>query len=173
MHSNRVIALVVATLVSTASFAGAQVTSSRTARASRAQDRVPAQRGSREGLLRGVTLSEAEKGKVKEIQAHYRTEAQSLRESMKPALAEARAARQKGDTAAARAVLDRTKGDREKAKALRTRQMADVRAALSPEHQKAFDANVKQAKAQPGAARKQGRGTGKHSRKAGGARPNT
>lgn len=171
MHSNRIIALVVATLVSTASFAGAQGTGS--PRAARAQGKA-VQRGVRDGLMRGVTLSETEKAKVKEIQARYRAEAKSLRESMQPAMAEARAARQKGDTAAVRAVLERTKSDREKARALRTRQIADLRAALSPENQKAFDANVKQAKAKMGERVHPGRGPGKHAaRKIGRTRPNT
>jgi Spy/CpxP family protein refolding chaperone len=168
MHSNRVIALVVATLVSTAGFAGAQGTGS--ARAARAQGKGAVQRGGPNGLMRGVTLSEAEKAKVKEIQARYRTEAKSLRESMQPAMAEARAARQKGDTAAVRAVLERTKSDREKAREMRTRQLADLRAALSPENQTAFDATVKQAKAKVGERGRKVRGP---ARKVGRARPNT
>lgn len=171
MHSNRIIALVVATLVSSAAFAGAQGTG--TARAARAQGKA-AERGGPNRLMRDVTLSETEKTKVKEIQARYRTEAKSLRESMQPALAEARAARQKGDTAAVRAVLERTKSDREKARALRTRQMADLRTALSPENQKAFDANVKQAKAAVGKRVRKDRGPGKlAARKVGRTRPNT
>jgi Spy/CpxP family protein refolding chaperone len=105
-----------------------------------------------------VQLSTAEKSKLKEIHAGYRTQTQSLRESLKPAMQEARVARQKGDTAAMRTVLERTKGDREKLRSLMDRQKADLRAALSPEHQKQFDANVKQASQGRGAHAKKGRG---------------
>ena len=75
-----------------------------------------------------------------------------------PAMQEARAARQKGDTATMRAVLERTKGDRAKLRALMERQKTDVRAALSPEHQKQFDANVQQASQRRAAMAKKGRG---------------
>ncbi len=177
MHSNRVIALVVATLVSSASFAGAQG-SAATVRAARAQGKAVAQRGDRDRLLRGVTLSDAEKANVTEIQARYRTEAQALHESIQPAMAEARAARQQGDTAAVRAVLERTRDDREKARELLTRQLADVRGALTSENQRVLDANLRQAKDQVSRRTKQrrsmdgraGRMTG---RVVGRARPNS
>ena len=172
MRTNRVIALVVATLVSTASFAGAQGASSGNARAARAQGRAAVQREGRDGLLRGLKLSDAEKAKVKEVQARYRTDAKAMRETMKPAMVEARAARQKGDSAAVRAVLERTKADREKARALRSEYVSSVRAALSAENQKAFDANVTQAKNKIEKRVRQGRQAGgKAARKAGRPQP--
>jgi Spy/CpxP family protein refolding chaperone len=94
------------------------------------------------GMLRGITLSDAEKARIEQIHEKYRTEGQGLRESLRPAMQEARTARQRGDTAAARAAFDRTKGDREKVRALMEREHTDVRAALSPENQKQFDANA-------------------------------
>ena len=109
MGKTRVIALVVASLVSTASFAGAQAP----AQQGTQQGRHAMQRGMRagagveRGLFRGVKLSDAERAKIKDINSKYATQAKSLREQMKPAMQEARAARQKGDTAAARAVMTR------------------------------------------------------------------
>jgi Spy/CpxP family protein refolding chaperone len=127
-------------------------------------------RGQR-GLFRGIKLSDAEKAKLKEIHTRYEAEGKPLRESMKPAMQEARAARQKGDTAAARAVWDRNKAGREKLQALRTREQGDIRAALAPENQKLFDANVQQlaqrraewAKNGKGGARGAHRGRGQRS----------
>ena len=136
MRTSFIMVLVVAAVASTATIASAQVERPGTAREQRAG------RGGRDGLLRGITLSDAEKSKLKEVHTRYRTEGKALRESLKPAMQEARAARQKGDTSAARAVFERTKGDREKVKALMDRQKSDLRAALSPEHQKQFDTNA-------------------------------
>jgi Spy/CpxP family protein refolding chaperone len=157
MRSTRLIAFVVATLASTASLAGAQVRDSAGTRAVRAGHNAGGRTG-HNAPLRGVALSTAEKVKIKEIHARFRTEAKSLQESLRPAMLEARTARQKGDTAAARALLERTKGDRAKLRAMRTQEMSDVRASLSPEQQKQFDANLKQA-ARNRASAKKGRGT--------------
>jgi protein CpxP len=155
MRNTRLVLLVVAALASTASLTAAQATTPNAARAARAGKGV-GQRAQGE-LLRGVTLTDAEKSKLKETHGRYQAETKSLRASLKPAMQEARAARQKGDTAAARAVLERTKGDREKLRAVMERQKADFRAALTPEHQKQFDANVKQV-AERRATGKKGRG---------------
>jgi Spy/CpxP family protein refolding chaperone len=153
MKNTRLVLLVVAVVASTASFAGAQST---TARAGKGVGH-----RARGELLSGVTLTDAEKSKLKEMHGRYQSETKSLRESLKPAMQEARAARQKGDTAAARAVLERTKGDREKLRAVMQRQKTDFRAALTPEHQKQFDANVKQA-AERRVSAKKGRGAKGH-----------
>jgi Spy/CpxP family protein refolding chaperone len=112
----------------------------------------------RDGLLLGLKLSAAEKAKVKEIRVSYRTQAKAEHESLMPAMQEARAARQKGDTATARAVLERTKGDREKLQVLMERQKADIRAALSPENQTQFDANVQQMSKRRAEMARKGRG---------------
>lgn len=142
MHKSRVIALVVASLVSSASLAQAQ-SAAPAPRAERHQMRDGMWEGrGHMGLLRGITLSDAEKARLKEIHGKYAAEGQSLRESLKPAMQEARADRQKGDTAAARAVWERNKGAREQVKALHDREKAEIRGALTPENQKLFDANV-------------------------------
>jgi len=146
MGKTRVIALVVASLVSTASFAGAQAPAQQGAQ----QGRHAMQRGTRagarveRGLFRGIKLSDAEKAKLKDIHGKYATQAKSLREQMKPAMQEARADRQKGDTAAARAVMVRNKASFQKVAELRKSEQAEVRSALTPENQKLYDANVQQ-----------------------------
>ncbi|MEO8334825.1 MAG: periplasmic heavy metal sensor [bacterium] len=150
MRNIRLVLVVIAALASTATFAGAQATTpGRTA-----------ERGARGDLLRGVTLTDAEKSKLKETRSRYQSETKSLRASLKPAMLEARTARQKGDTAAARAVLERTKGDREKLRAVMQRQKADFRAALTPEHQKQLDVNVRQVAERRASAKKARGGKG-------------
>lgn len=145
MRKSRVIALVVASLVSAASFAGAQAPAPGAA-AGRHEMGRRMQAGARaeRGLMHGIKLSDTEKAKLKEIHAKYAAQSKSLRESMKPAMQEARAARQKGDTVAARAALARNKGTLDKAQALRTSEQAEIRSALSAENQKLYDANVQQ-----------------------------
>ena len=114
-------------------------------------------------LLRGIKLSEAEKARVKEIRGKYQTESKALRESLGPAMQEVRAARQKHDTVAMKAAWDRTAADRQKLDALMQRERAEIRTALTPEHQTQFDANVKQR----GERRAEGRkGKGHRPRKA-------
>lgn len=161
MQKSRVIALVVAAIVTTTPFVGAQSASAgaASARAGRAANAATGQFG----LLRGITLSAAEKAKIKEVRGSYMAQVKELRESLNPAMKEAQAARQKGDSATMRAVFERTKGDREKMRALMVRQQADLRAALSPENQKLFDANVQEAKQNGGGQgqlRRGGRGLG-------------
>jgi Spy/CpxP family protein refolding chaperone len=161
MQKSRVIALVVAAIVTTASFVGAQSAPAGAAfgRAGRGANAATGQFG----LLRGITLSAAEKAKIKEVRVSYMAQLKELRESLNPAMQEAQAARQKGDSAAMRAVFERTKDDREKLRALMVQQQADLRAALSPENQTLFDANVQEAKKHgvgQGQLRRGGRGLG-------------
>ncbi|HET9683608.1 MAG TPA: Spy/CpxP family protein refolding chaperone [Gemmatimonadaceae bacterium] len=146
MGKTRVIALVVASLVSTASFAGAQAPAQQGARTGRHEMMQGMRAGARmeRGLFRGIKLSDAEKAKLKEIHGKYAEQAKSLHEQMKPAMQEARADRQKGDTAAARAVWARNKGTMDKLADLRKSELAETRSALTPENQKLFDANVQQ-----------------------------
>src|SRR5512147_1225515 len=90
-------------------------------------------------LLRGIQLSDAEKARVKEIRGTYQTESKTLREALRPAMQEMRAARQKHDTVAMKAAWDRTTADRQKLDALMQRERAEIRTALTPEHQTQFD----------------------------------
>lgn len=163
MRKTRVLALVVASLVSTASFVGAQAPTGgsqggRHAMGSGIEGRRGGERG---GVLRGLTLSEAEKGRMKEIHAKYAAEGKTLRASMKPAMQEARALRQKGDTAGLRALWDRNKASRDQVQALQVRQQAEIRSALSAENQKLFDANVQEQTRRRAEWEKNGKG-GKH-----------
>ena len=144
MRRNRVIGFAIAGILSLGTLAHAQSTTTQPK-----QQRHAIGRGVRGGqgrglLLRGITLSDAEKSRMKEIHTKYRTEATSLRESLRPAMRELRAARQKHDSAAVKAAWEKTAGDREKLQALMQRERTEIRAALTPEHQKTFDANVKE-----------------------------
>jgi Spy/CpxP family protein refolding chaperone len=149
MHKSRVIALILASMVATASVAAAQ--GSQVSAAAKAVE-------GRKVLLAGVKLSDAEKAKVKEIHKKYATENKTQRESLKSAMTSAKAARQKGDTAGARKILEATKADREKVVASMQQQQAELRAALTPEHQKQFDANLKQIAERRGAMKKGAKG---------------
>jgi Spy/CpxP family protein refolding chaperone len=163
MRKSRVIGFVVASLVSVASLAQAQASApSAPQQRHGAGPGVEGRRG-HGGLFRGIKLSDAEKGRVKQVHAKYGAESKSLRESMRPAMQDARAARQKGDTAAMRAAFDRTAGDRAKLRALMDREKAEIRTALAPENQRTFDANAKQLEQRRAEFGK----TGKHGDRAG------
>jgi Spy/CpxP family protein refolding chaperone len=157
MRKSRVIGLVVASLVSAASIAQAQTAAPNARHERRAEARGVEGRVGR-GLFRGITLSDAEKARVKQVHEKYSAEAKSLRESLRPAIQDARAARQKGDTTGVKAAVSRTAGDREKLRALMDRQKTEIRAALSPENQRVFDANVKQLEQRRAEMKKNGKG---------------
>lgn len=142
MRKIRGIAVVVVSFVCMAATVAAQAPDARVGRGGMGRP-LDGDRGQR-GLFRGITLSDAEKASLKAIHGKYAVEAKSARESLKPAMQEARAARQKGDTAAARAVWERNQAGRDRMVELRTRERTEIRAALSVEHQKQFDANVQQ-----------------------------
>ena len=168
MRKTRVMALVVASLVSAASFAGAQAPAAGPQGGRHAMGRgMVGGRGGERGALRGLKLSDAEKAQIKTIHAKYAAEGKTLRESLKPTMQEARALRQKGDTAGLRALWDKNKPARDQMQALQVRQQAEIRAALSPENQKLFDANVQKLATRRGEWAKQGRGgkrSGMHDR---------
>lgn len=146
MRKTRVLAFVVASLVSAASFAGAQApgVSAQGGRHAMGRGMEGRRDGARGAMLRGLKLSDAEKAKVKEIHARYAVEGKAQRDAMKPAMEEARALRQKGDTAGLRALWDRNKASRDQVQALALRQQTDIRAALSAENQKQFDLNLQE-----------------------------
>ena len=76
MRKNHVIALVVASLVSTASFAGAQArdVSEKGGRHAMGHGMEGRRDGVRGAMLRGLNLSADEKAKVKEIRSRYAVE---------------------------------------------------------------------------------------------------
>jgi Spy/CpxP family protein refolding chaperone len=163
MRKSRVLALVVASLVSTASFAGAQAPAAGAHGGRHAMG--PGMEGRRGGALRGLKLSDAEKAKLKEIHTKYAAEGKTLRESMKPVMQEARTLRQKGDTAGLRALWDKNKAGRDQMQALQVRQQADIRAALSPDNQKLFDANVQKQAQRRAEWKKDGKAGGRGGRR--------
>jgi periplasmic protein CpxP/Spy len=143
MRNSRVVGFAIAGILAVGSIAQAQSTTTQPHQRRDATSRdVRGGRG-RAGLLRGITLSDAEKTQVKAIHAKYSAEAKSLRESLRPAMQDIRAARQKRDSAAVKAAWDKTAGERQKLQALMQRERAEIRSALTPEHQKVFDANAK------------------------------
>jgi periplasmic protein CpxP/Spy len=143
MRKSRVVGFAIAGILTVGTIAQAQSTTTQPQQRRHATSRDERGARGRAGLLRGITLSDAEKTQVKAIHAKYGAEARSLRESLRPAMQDMRAARQKRDSAAMKAARDRTATDRQKLQALMQRERAEIRAALTPEHQKVFDANAK------------------------------
>ena len=98
----------------------------------------------RDRLFKGITLSDAEKANIKSVHAKYAPQMKALREQFKPQMDSARKARQRGDTAALKAMWQNSAAQREQTKKLLEAEHNDLRAALTPENQVKFDANVKQ-----------------------------
>lgn len=157
MRKNRVIGLAMAAVLSVGTLAQAQSATTQPEHQRRGMGRGD-RAGPGRGLLRGITLSEAEKTRVQAIRTKYDAEAKSLRESLRPAMQEMRAARQTRDSVAVKAALEKSAGDRQKLQALVQRQRADIRAALTPENQKVFDANAKQLEQRRAQWNERGRG---------------
>jgi Spy/CpxP family protein refolding chaperone len=95
-------------------------------------------------LFKGITLSDAEKSNIKNVQAKYAPQMKALREQFRPQLQAAREARQRGDSAALKAMWQKSAAQREQTKNLLDAERNDLRGALTPENQVKFDANVKQ-----------------------------
>ena len=95
-------------------------------------------------LFRGIDLTQSQRDQMKVVSEKYGSQFRTLRESLTPDLKAAREARQRGDTAAARAAWERTNAGRERMRTLMEQQRNEVRALLTPEQQKTFDANAAQ-----------------------------
>ena len=98
--------------------------------------------GAERALLRGITLSDAEKANLKAVQTKYAAQFKSIREQYKPQHEQIRAARQRGDTAAVRSLMQQNSGERDQMRTLMQTERADLRAALAPANQAKFDANA-------------------------------
>jgi Spy/CpxP family protein refolding chaperone len=126
-------------------------------------------RGGPEGLLlKGITLSDAQKAKLQELRKSQRDEMKNSREANRSTFEAARAARQKGDTAAARAAFEQIRAQGE---AQRAKHVAALRSVLTADQQKQLDANLAELKARQadrGEGRafgpRGGRGHGQHQR---------
>lgn len=163
-------------LVLAAGAAGAQTPAPRADSAGRARPGWDAGEGGREtrrmapgrALLRGVTLTSAQKEQLRAIDEKYRTEGRALRDAMRPANEEARAARQRGDTAAARQAWARNADQRRQFAALQERRVGEVRGMLTAEQQRQFDANRSELQARAeerrGNGPARGRGGPRHGR---------
>ena len=93
-------------------------------------------------LLKGITLTDAQKTQLKSLRekaGHDSTDRAAQRATM----AKIREARQRGDTVAAKALMQdaRAKMQREQ-----DQRVAQIRALLTPDQQKQFDANVAEMK---------------------------
>ncbi|HEV8446473.1 MAG TPA: hypothetical protein VGQ44_06625 [Gemmatimonadaceae bacterium] len=95
-------------------------------------------------LLRGVTLSDAEKTNLQAVRAKYATQRQTLRTQLRTDAQSARAARQRGDTAALRSIRTNVRSQR---LALAQAERNDIRGGLTPANQTKFDANLKRVEA--------------------------
>jgi protein CpxP len=139
------VGLGLALTVGTASAVAAQQTRPDTARREKAErgdrgDRGERRRGGPDAaLLKGITLTDAQKTQLTTMREAQRSEMQKNREQFSAAMKEARAAREKGDTATARAKMTAV---RTQMTQQRDRQIAALRTILTAEQQKQFDANV-------------------------------
>jgi Spy/CpxP family protein refolding chaperone len=101
-------------------------------------------------LLKGLSLSDAEKANLKNVQSKYAPQMKALRQQYKPQNQAMRDARQRGDTAAVRQLWEKNSSERQQSKQLLDAQRADLRSALSADNQAKFDANVQQAQSRMG-----------------------
>lgn len=154
---NKTIALgLVAALTFGAAGAHAQVPQRDSARAKAGQQdgRGPrgergtrAMRGERGGpdgfLLRGITLTDAQKQQVQELRERERAAMDAHRESMRGTMDQVREARQRGDTAAARAQMQSMRTVMEQQ---RERHVASLRGILTAEQRTQLDRNLAEVK---------------------------
>jgi len=90
-------------------------------------------------LLKGITLTEAQKTRLEALRKEQRSEMKKNRDQFSAVMKEARDARQRGDTVAARAKMEQVRAQMDKQ---RERQVASLRTILTAEQQKQLDANV-------------------------------
>lgn len=104
-------------------------------------DRGPGgRRGGPEGmLLKGVTLSSAQKAKLDEMRKADRDQMEKHRGEMRGSFDQIRAARERGDTATARSLMAKARSEMEQH---REQRFAAIRSVLTPDQQRQFDANV-------------------------------
>lgn len=103
-------------------------------------DRGARRRGGPEAmLLKGITLTDAQKTRLETLRREQAPQMKQAREQFGAVMKEAREARQRGDTATARAKMAevRTQMDRQ-----REQRIASLRSVLTADQQKQLDANV-------------------------------
>ena len=99
-------------------------------------------------LMRGITLSDAQRTKIQSAQETFRSQVQAANTQRQVDMLSVRQARLKGDTAAMHAARAKVFTDGDRAVALRAQLMDGIRGTLTPEQQKQFDANKSRVQAQ-------------------------
>lgn len=94
-------------------------------------------------LLRGITLSDAQKTQLKALRKSQHDKMAANRDQMHKQMNEARAARERGDTAAVRAIMQR---HREAMATAREQEVAAIRNILTAEQRIQFDKSVAELK---------------------------
>lgn len=90
-------------------------------------------------LLKGITLTDAQKAQLETLRREQEPQMKQHREQFGAVMKEAREARQRGDTATARAKMQQVRTEMERQ---RERQVASLRSILTADQQRQFDANV-------------------------------
>lgn len=113
-------------------------------RGARPDGQLRARRGPGRGEFgRDLNLTDAQKAQIKAIRQKYQPQNEALRAQAKPFFDAARAARQKGDTVAFRTNTEKARQVMQGGQSIRTQEMAEIRAALTPDQQAKFDARQK------------------------------
>lgn len=94
-------------------------------------------------LLRGISLTDAQREQVKALRERDRAGLDARREEGRSRMQEARALRQKGDTAALRRLHEQSRAERQ---AQMDRHATALRGILTPAQRTQFDANLAEAK---------------------------
>ena len=119
----------------------------------RAEGRGPMGRGGQDGMMmqqmlfKGITLTAAQKAKIDSMHQADRSAMQAQRGQERPDFKAIREAREKGDTATANKLIAE---QRAKMQAQHETHLAAVRAILTSDQQKQFDANVAEMKKHQG-----------------------
>ena len=142
--------------------ARAQSTDAGRPQAGREEGRGPGGRGGRRGgpegfLLRGITLTDAQKAQLQKLREQDRTQMEARRDAFEKERTELQALRAKGDTAAVRARLTQRRAQMEQE---RDRRTAAIRNVLTAEQRAAFDKNVAEAKQREQERAQRGDGVG-------------
>jgi len=102
-------------------------------------------RGGPQGLLlKGITLTDAQKSQLKQLRDAQREKMQANREAGRKQFEDLRAARERGDTAAVRVAMEKNRAVMEQQRA---QEMAAMRNILTAEQRVQFDKNVAELKA--------------------------
>ena len=121
------------------------------------EQRDPGRRGMRGGpdmmLLKGITLTDAQKTQLQALRTSDRESMKGSRDQFEKVMTEARAARQRGDTAQARKIMEPLRVQMEQE---REQRVASIRNLLTADQRTQFDANVAEWKQRAAEHRKTG-----------------